>query len=562
MSAQSCSPAPSSSSTTLWATASKEWVIPAKPKPGRKPKKDPAPPPTESGETDAKGRRVQNRAAQRAFRERKQSQLAELQARVQQYEQGEIERNVALQNIAKRLKEENEKLRKENQVLQEKLGQTERERDELREVAKKRLREDPLPRSSVPRLEMPARKKAKLSGEPLSTLSQVTAIPPSYASSPSTISSPTSSSHDSFSPMPGLSPPRDPPVFTQGSGLGNIFDFISNSKSDMFEPGGSMDTFDCGFCNENTPCVCRELASQPATEAVPAQKVVQLKEEQVEPPTTLISVESVQFNPTPSSILENLPAYQPPVPLRRRATNTAVNSIFPVTAMARRPEPACSGDPSNCPACADDPFGKAFCAAISKSVASAPPCGNCPSRCEAAGIKGCCGNPAACGRERDTTIAPSAISVPKSSGDSGSSPSTDETIPCDDAWKQIKSHPNVAFADLELLAEVVARRSKCTGPRVEISPAPGAATPERDISPRLLPAPLGDHPEADNQSVLLTDPHARYRERQRERVGIETPTGMTTPEFVVSCGRSRIREVQADGVRDALRLLDAKYPRS
>jgi len=56
-------------------------------------------------------------AAQRAFRERKQSQFAELQARIEQYERGEIERNVALQAAAKRLKEENDALKKENDEL-------------------------------------------------------------------------------------------------------------------------------------------------------------------------------------------------------------------------------------------------------------------------------------------------------------------------------------------------------------------------------------------------------------------------------------------------------------
>ncbi len=67
-------------------------------------------------------------AAQRAFRERKQSQLAELQARVQSYEQGEIERNVALQNIAKKLKDENEQLRRENEALKDELQRLKSER--------------------------------------------------------------------------------------------------------------------------------------------------------------------------------------------------------------------------------------------------------------------------------------------------------------------------------------------------------------------------------------------------------------------------------------------------
>ncbi|CAL1695354.1 unnamed protein product [Somion occarium] len=559
MSVPLCTPAASSSST-LWATASKEWVIPAKPKPGRKPKKDVVLPPSEPGEVDSKGRRVQNRAAQRAFRERKQSQLAELQARVQQYEQGEIERNVALQNIAKRLKEENEKLRRENIQLKEKLSQTEQERDNFKDAAKKRLREESLPRSHAPSMEPPSRKKAKLTMDSLNTLSEVTTVPLSYVSPPSSVSSPESSSHDSFSPMPGLSPNRDPPVYTQGSGIGNIFDFITTSKSDMFEPGGSMDTFDCGFCNENTPCVCRELAQQVSVQSVT------LKEEVPEPPTTnIVRLDPpTTFTPTPSSILENLPAYQPPIPLRRRTTTTAVNSIFPITAaprdLTRRSDASCSGDPSNCLACADDPFGKAFCAAISKSVSSSSACANCPGGCELAGSSGgCCGNPAACGRDR--TVSPAAISRPSPGMDNAVSPipsTSQETIPCDDAWKQIKSHPNATFADLELLAEVVARRSKCTGPRVEISPAPGSITPERGLSPSLLPSSLPSRMDDDSQSIVLTDPHARYHEKQRE-YGSDPLSGPGTQEVFVRCGRSRVREVQADGVREALRLLDAKY---
>ncbi|KAG6337328.1 hypothetical protein ID866_1753 [Astraeus odoratus] len=139
----------SASSPTLWAMPSKEWVIPAKPKPGRKPKKESSSSATTSKDdedNDSFGRRVQNRAAQRAFRERRQSQLAELQARLHSYEQGEIERNIALQNIAKRMKEENEQLRKENHILKEKVTRLECQLEEA-EQDKKRLRDDPTTRS-------------------------------------------------------------------------------------------------------------------------------------------------------------------------------------------------------------------------------------------------------------------------------------------------------------------------------------------------------------------------------------------------------------------------------
>ena len=99
-------------------------------------------------------------------------------------------------------------------------------------------------------------------------------------------------------------------------------------------------------------------------------------------------------------------------------------------------------------------------------------------------------------------------------------------IPTNDAWQQLKAHPNVSFADLALLADVVAGRSKCTGPRVTLSPVPeGSGCPESD-------------------SVLLADPPERPK--------------LIPQEILVKCGQERVRQVQAAGVRDALRLLDAR----
>ena len=441
--------------------------------------------------------------------------------------------------------------------MKEQLLKVEEERDTLRETSKKRWRDDSFTNQLSSTSGTSSRKRARLDMQASVTYSQTTPVSASYLSSPSSASSP--GSHTSFSPMPILPPPRELPVLTHGGGnvLGNIFDFISSGKTNLFEPGGSLDTFDCGFCDESTPCVCRELAIQQVSERLSETNVTP-KEELSESNSPAFSMTSPTHIPSPhTSILDNLPEYQPPVPLRRRTANTVPNSIFPVSA-------SCSGDPSNCLACADDPFGRAFCAAITKSVASAMPCGNCPCS-ESAGRRSpnvkCCGNRGACGRGSGNAATQSAgvarPAGPMHTTSLRSTPtpsSSSETIPCNDAWRQIKSHPNVAFADLELLADVVARRSKCTGPRVEISPAPGSITPEKGLSPKLSPPQLTG---PDDQPVLLTDPHARYREsRQGSREG-----SASTVDIVVSCGRSRVREVRADGVRDALRLLD-KYPAS
>ncbi|KXN89926.1 AP-1-like transcription factor [Leucoagaricus sp. SymC.cos] len=529
-----------SSSTTLWATASKEWVIQPKPKPGRKPKKDTAPTNKDEDESDAKGRRVQNRAAQRAFRERKQSQLAELQARIQQYEQGEIERNVALQNIAKRLKEENESLRRENALLTEKISKLEKEQQVAQE--KKRWR-DNSPASVASR--GPARKKSRLSPElldkPLSaSYTSYMPSPPSMVNSPDS----TGTSESRFSPIyEAQSSETTHPI------MSNI-ELNHAAKPITLDPNASFPSFDCGFCSDDTPCVCRELAAQQAADR---STLTTFKSEDYTPSIVIPSTRVVHLEPAPqpqstsrpSSILDNLPAYQPPVPLRRRATPGMVNSIFPVQVL---PEvrtsgssiPQCTGDPSNCLACADDAFGKAFCSAIEKTVAARPPCSG-YSREGPSTSCGCCGGQADCEH-----CSPASSANPSSPYDSS------DTIPTNDAWRQIKVHPNVSFADLSLLANVVASRSKCTGPRVMLSPHP-----EHRAAPAPPPPPA---PPRDNETIILTDPHAQYREKEKAQLHGGSSPQLVSQDVLVQYEPHRVCEVPTSAVRDALRILDAKFP--
>ena len=485
------------------------------------------------------------RAAQRAFRERKQSQLAELQARVQQFEQGEIERNVALQNIAKKLKEDNEKLREENNLLKEKLAQIEDTVGPL-DNSKKRARHDSAQRSpSLPSAQL-SRKKSKVTPEPPSRL--ITSMSPhgSYdAPSPaSSVSSSHPSSYTSFSPLP-----------SHDARMSNSMFDISNGKSELYD-GGMLS---CGFCSESSACVCKDIALQ-------TQVSEQLTLSDPSPHNASVpQLGARRDNSLQTSILDNLPQYQAPVPLRRRSPANPTRPVFsvaPPPASSSTATASCSGDPSNCLACADDAFGKAFCDAIGKSVASSSSnCGYCPEPesvppvPSAASGSGCCGDPLACGGV--VSCAATAAVVPPPDSNMADAPA--ETVSCDTAWRQLKSHPNVAFTDLSLLADVVARRSKCSGPRVEIVPAPGAATPERGLSPAISSA----HAE-NGQSIILSDPRAPYDARQG--MGLSSarspPPQLVPQEVLISCGRQRVREVMADGVREALRLLDAKFPLS
>lgn len=222
------------------------------------------------------------------------------------------------------------------------------------------------------------------------------------------------------------------------------------------------------------------------------------------------------------SVLDKLPPYQPAVPLRRKPTGTSqTRTIFPVTPAKSRPA-ECSGDPKNCSACANDAFGKAFCEAISHSSSFSGPCEDCPGDCD---------------RMKNHAVLQS-FQPPTSYfvANDGEMMSTEK------AWQQLKSHPNVSFADLTLLADVVARRSKCTGPRVVISPAPGSCTPERSTTPM-------------DDEGMSSPPPPPVKEEIRE-----PPLQLVPEEILLRCGQQqRLREVQASGVRDALRLLDAKF---
>ncbi|KAJ3547579.1 hypothetical protein NMY22_g1592 [Coprinellus aureogranulatus] len=562
-----------STTTKLWATgnssvssseehntqpytpaASKEWVIPSKPKPGRKPKKDV--PQEDAGDPDeAKGRRIQNRAAQRAFRERKQSQLAELQARILSYEQGEIERNVALQNIAKRLKEENDKLRQENQSLKEAIAKLEQEKQEAQQQLnsqsssatseskeKKRWRDE-----SPAHQTRQTRKRTRTSATPPATADASSHSSPAstVVATPESTGLMSPSQMDSSQPLP----PPPQPVFDITSadmdhtGLNDMLDFSSSMK--VVNMDTSFPQFDCGFCTETSPCVCRELALNQLTGGANQDLLGGYKEPSYlnTVPHPSLETQTPPTQPTPSSILENLPAYQPPVPLRRKSSKQLAKSIFPVfpapaqsSRAASTSTPTCSGDPSNCAACSDDAFGKAFCSAIEETVNTRAVCENCPSRnldgpleFARTGTR-CCGGLSGCGSCPSRLPGPPATATTVIQYEQES---PQDYIPTNDAWQRIKEHPNVQFADLSLLAEVVASRSTCTGPRIVITPPP-------------------DYPgnQGSQDGVGHYNGHPRVKQ--------EAPR-LVPQEVLLECGRRRVREVHSDAVREALRLLDAKF---
>ncbi|KAJ5176786.1 uncharacterized protein N7482_002663 [Penicillium canariense] len=95
--------APSPGPGTPGTITSKEWVIPPRPKPGRKPATDT--PPTK--------RKAQNRAAQRAFRERRAARVQELEEQIKEIEDGHEVRIAAFTEQISNLSREAEQAREE-----------------------------------------------------------------------------------------------------------------------------------------------------------------------------------------------------------------------------------------------------------------------------------------------------------------------------------------------------------------------------------------------------------------------------------------------------------------
>ncbi|PWN19556.1 hypothetical protein BCV69DRAFT_284185 [Microstroma glucosiphilum] len=92
-----------------------DWVVPQRAKPGRKP----------SQEEPLTKRQAQNRASQRAFRERKQSHVATLEAKVAAYEEEKLTRDAREEKAQRKLRADNAALTEENAALKAKVKELE-----------------------------------------------------------------------------------------------------------------------------------------------------------------------------------------------------------------------------------------------------------------------------------------------------------------------------------------------------------------------------------------------------------------------------------------------------
>ena len=432
------------SPATPGSITSKEWVIPPRPKPGRKPATDT--PPTK--------RKAQNRAAQRAFRERRAARVNELEDLMKQMED-EHDMHVAT------FKEQITNLSHEvEQCRNEMIWWRDRSHGLEKEVSVEKSAKEALVKEF----------RSTFGGKNGSSSSDAVPLPPRESRKTSNnrrvneASSNRSGSHqrheagreevpmgcgscstshcqcveDAFA-MPGVETQEsrrpEPEIKPEPEEM--EIDFTSRfaaaasqPQEDHSSPSIASPVDPCGFCQDGTPCICAEMAAQ---------------EDQHRHRETF---ENNRLAP-----IQNLSQFTPPPSDGDVRSEVTLPSISEATN-------SCANGPGTCAQCLSDPRSTLFCKTLA-AARSGSGSGS-SSRGGAAGGGGCCGGKGAdggCCQSRNppiTTTSNSSNNHSKSASSGISKPALNSrqspslTLSCADAFTTLSRHPKFSRASDEL----------------------------------------------------------------------------------------------------------------
>lgn len=421
------SPVPATPGSVSGSITSREWVIPPRPKPGRKPAMDT--PPTK--------RKAQNRAAQRAFRERRAARVNELEDQMKQMEDDQDMHVAALNEQISNLSHEVEQCRNEMSWWRERCHGLEKEVSVEKSAKEALVKEF---RSSLDRnattsdaVPLPPRKTPRTNRAGPNRRSHTHEhgredVPLGCGSC--------STSHcqcieDAFA-MPGVETQQsshskrpEPEVKLEPEEM--EVDFTSRfaaarpepaEDDDHSSPSISSPVDPCGFCQDGTPCICAEMAAQEGEH----------RQRDAFENNRLAPIQNLsQFTPPPS---DGDVRSEVTLPSISEATNSCVNG------------------PGTCAQCLSDPRSTLFC----KSLAAARANNNAArgagstNNNSSTGGGGCCGGKGAdggCCQSRNFSKPP-----PRPPLNPRASPSL--TLSCADAFTTLSRHPKFSRASDEL----------------------------------------------------------------------------------------------------------------
>lgn len=499
---------------------SKEWVLPPRPKPGRKPSVD----------TPASKRKAQNRAAQRAFRERRATRVQELEARLMEVEKERDVKEMGLINTINKLKYE-------NQYLIKHLDQMKSEINNL----KKGHYSGNYSNTS------PANMGSNSPTNSIYSVQQISPAPSTSADSPPNvqvnfkrnsrtsvsslkgvkieekqnedfdcgvclkddclcesvgIKEPTMKDNleeklSSFKPMQAVQLKRKPanqevdftskftkkalPEFKKTKKESHIVESSHNAKFDESSPVDN-----CGFCSDDTPCVCREAAKEAArlNESLNHGHMNNeqdiddsnddsddFDDEQTLPPIQVSSAirktSLPVMHPGPSVGIRDItnltPGAVPTVMTPTIGTPTSSNPTgIPNNNSSSSESGGCTGNPGTCNQCQTDPMSTLFCTTVANKANESNERGGPKSRessvtalKELPPISSTASPNAIPSTPTDTTNPSTPIPI---NGESGM------FIPCADAYRALSRHKKFRSVDFSQLVGKLTTR----GMQVEV----------------------------------------------------------------------------------------------
>jgi hypothetical protein len=442
---------------------SKEWVIPPRPKPGRKPATD----------TPPSKRKAQNRAAQRAFRERRAARVNELEDQIKQIEDDNDKETDALQAKVVHLEKEVEYYRADVRAWADRCRRLEAELNDLRSAraqVSNDSRSDPQGDTSVGCGKCTLESRCQCIDEAFDTIGAQEQEPTSHGEK------------------------RRLPEHADGSGKriktepheSHEIDFtamfskkpLSTSRTEHVSTSTARAVADhCGFCSDGTPCICAEMAAeQEAAQSAPARPAATssgLSRREIP--------QMSQFTPPPSEGDVSLPPQS--------------------VAVAGSESNPCANGPGTCAQCRADPNSTLFCKSLAASRAQNPsePSGGCCGGRDASG--GCC---------QSTNVSTEAVPLPsrktRAATRAKATPSTDAggpsttarqsvTLTCADAYITLSRHPAYEQASAEItswMPKLHAADSRSPDPGAGKGPQPVAARPAMEIDAANVMAVLRD----------------------------------------------------------------------
>ena len=408
----SASPPPTSASSPS-TLMSKEWVVPPRPKPGRKPALD----------TPATKRKAQNRAAQRAFRERRAARVGELEEQMKEMDDEHEQELDTLRLNVERLEKEVDYYRSELNKWREKARNLQRNADpESGNV--------PLPPRYDTRHNV-GTNPASIQGcgrcspnstcqcldHALNAMGASSSYPPEISDkrplSPSTVQS-----HKRLKAEPDESLEVD-------------FTHVYSSKTNSSVPRHGVVSEEstapdlCGFCQDGTPCICAEMAAA---------------ERETQKNAAISSTNAAE-----SSITERL---APEGPFTPPASEGELNATQVATSGP------CAGGPGTCAQCRADPQSTLFCKTLAASRSqSQQPSSSCCGGADSNGV--CCQQQQPLSQSTRSTrskanknITPVAQHLTR---DTDLDPKTSSiTLTCADAYAALSRHPAFERASNEV----------------------------------------------------------------------------------------------------------------